>query len=236
MDKNCFVKKGLTVGVIFLFIGVAFASSINANIFEESDLVEFTAEACGNPGAKHTVKLTKQQAEEVKTLFNSIRKRLIESDSRKETVEIFKEAVVDLDKFGLLGGLSVKQAQKLVTGSYQNMRTTKFLEKMYNNFQTSIEKNENWFCLIAGRTTNTFFEGRMSWFFWSFILWILENQIKFVPFFIIVVFLIFFALGTLQDIKSPIARGTRLGLGATYILDNLSANATGWVHTIGLNG
>jgi len=38
-------------------------------------------------------------------------------ETRGEAEAIFKEAVVELDKYGLLGGLSVRQVQRLVTGN-----------------------------------------------------------------------------------------------------------------------
>ncbi|UCD14586.1 MAG: hypothetical protein JSW60_03985, partial [Thermoplasmatales archaeon] len=112
------MKKYLSVAVILLFIGVAFAPSINANISKE--MIEFTTEVCGLNGGKQTVKLTQEEADEVGSLFDSIRERLNETETREETEEVFKEAVVELDKYGLLGGLSVKHAQRLVTGGYKN--------------------------------------------------------------------------------------------------------------------
>jgi len=52
-----------------LFIGIAFAPSINANISKaslDSELVEITTEVWGFNDGKHTVQLTKEEAEEVK--------------------------------------------------------------------------------------------------------------------------------------------------------------------------
>jgi len=58
MEINNLIKKGVVVAVILLFIGLAFAPSINANISKasiDSELVEFTTEVCGLNGGKHTV-------------------------------------------------------------------------------------------------------------------------------------------------------------------------------------
>jgi len=115
------MKKLISVAVVLLFIGLAFAPTINANIGKE-ELVEFTTEVCGMNVRKQTVKLTQQQADKVDALFNSIREKLNTTESREEAEKIFKEAIVELDKFGLLGGLSIKQAQRLVTGGYQNRK------------------------------------------------------------------------------------------------------------------
>ena len=64
---------------ILLFIGIAFAPSINANISKaslDSELVEITTEVWGFNDGKHTVQLTKEEAEEVKQLIDDIERRL----------------------------------------------------------------------------------------------------------------------------------------------------------------
>ncbi len=133
------MKKLLVVGVIVLFLGLAIAPSINANVSKasvDSDLVEITTEVCGINGVTpNTVLLSKGDAEEVDRLFDSIRERLNATGTREETEKIFNEAVVELDKYGLLGGLSVEQAQKLVTGEYQRSKVVKFLEKLSKKIQ-----------------------------------------------------------------------------------------------------
>ena len=67
-------RKGLAVAVILLFIGVAFAPSINASVVKD-ELVEFDVEFCGL-GKKHKVKLTQQEADEVELLFDDIKEQL----------------------------------------------------------------------------------------------------------------------------------------------------------------
>jgi len=147
------MKKLISVAVILLFIGLAFAPSINANVGKE-ELVEFTTEVCGLNGGKQTVKLTQQQADEVEALFDSIREKLNATESREEAEEIFKDAVVELDKYGLLGGLSVKQAQRLVTGPYFKEGFLRIFEKLkVDTLKTS--NNSNLFCLISSKTQSS---------------------------------------------------------------------------------
>ncbi len=151
------VKKGLAVAVILLFIGVAFAPSINANTHNDDNLVEFDVEFCGL-GKKHTVQLTQQEADEVELLFDDIQQQLENVESREESEEIFNDAIVELDKYGLLGGLNVRFAQKLVTDKYQNSKGKQLLEKYYSKNQGIPNDNSNQLCLIAGKTSNTFFD------------------------------------------------------------------------------
>jgi hypothetical protein len=150
------IQKGLTIAVITLFIGVAVAPSISANVSKEA-LVEFTTEVCGLNGWKQIVKLTQEEAEEVEELIDSIRERLNATDTREEAEKVFKEVVVELDEYGLLGGLSVKQAQRLMTGGFQNSQVMKVLEKFYRENQVFYD--ENFLCLIVGQTDDTYFEG-----------------------------------------------------------------------------
>ena len=151
------IKKGLAVAVILLFIGLAFAPSINANISKasvDSELVEITTEICGIDGVRpNTLSLSKEEAEEVEELIDDIERRLNAVETRKEAEEIFNEAVVELDKYGLLCGLSVKQTQRLVTGRFYISKTQK-LTREIAQIEGAIERNM--FCLIAGNTTETY--------------------------------------------------------------------------------
>ncbi len=167
------MKKYLAVAIILLFIGLAVAPSINANMSKE-ELVEFTTEVCGLNGGKKIVRLTQKEAEEVEYLFNSIRERLNATDTREEAEEVFKEAVVELDKYGLLGGLSVKQAQRLVIGCYNNPRLMKLYELFQSRFKKYLDENENLFCLICGVTKSEdfFFSSLLTTCLFSFITYI----------------------------------------------------------------
>jgi len=127
------MKKSLAVGVILLFIGVAIAPSINLSVVKASqddDLVEVTTQACGIKGyGNTTVKLTREQYNDLEKYLVEFRARLNQTTTREEAIPIFKEAVVELNKYGLLPkGMSVEQAQKLFTGKKLNP-IYKFVEK-----------------------------------------------------------------------------------------------------------
>jgi len=146
MRTNPLLHRGIAVVVIALLVALAFAPSINANVSKEDELVEVTTEFCGLPGQKpQTVQLTPKQTEEVDRLFEDIKTQLDNAETREETIRIFHKAVVELDKYELLGGLSVKQAQRLVTGWYQKDRLNSL----------PLDEYENRLCLISGRTSWT---------------------------------------------------------------------------------
>ncbi|MCJ7697208.1 MAG: hypothetical protein MUO73_02635 [Thermoplasmata archaeon] len=158
--KNTWMKKGLVVSVILLFIGIAIAPSINFTVVKASndnDLVEVTTQACGIKGyGNTTVKLTRQQYQNLEQYLVDFRARLNQTTTREEAVPIFKEAVVELNKYGLLPkGMNVERAQKLVTGQNQNKNMEKLKERLMRNRLLSLDNNSNLLCLIAGETNIT---------------------------------------------------------------------------------
>ena len=164
------VKNGLVMVVILLFIGVAFQPVIIADVsieYDDSELVEITIEIFEvNRVQKYTVILTQKQAEELENLINNFEIELDSADSIDETEAIFKDTVVSLNKLGLLlGGMSVEEAQRLVTGEEQNPRIVKLFERYYSKNQKSLDIDRNFLCLIAGDTSNTVFIGPFALLF-----------------------------------------------------------------------
>jgi hypothetical protein len=126
----------LTLGIILLFFGVAIAPTITFTTVKASndnDLVEVTTQACGIKGyGDTTVKLTREQYQNLKQYLVDFRARLNQTTTREEAVPIFKEAVVELDTYGLLPKeMNLKQAQRLV-----------------------LDLSSNYLCLVAGTIRN----------------------------------------------------------------------------------
>jgi hypothetical protein len=156
------MKRILALCIILLFIGIAVAPSINQSIViasQEDDLVEVTSQVCGIKGYRDTtVKLTREQYQDLEQYLVEFRARLNQTTTREETVPIFKDAVVELDKYGLLPrGMNIEQALILVTGLYQDKKTINFQEKILKNSLLIIDNTSNILCLIAGCTTETIF-------------------------------------------------------------------------------
>jgi hypothetical protein len=147
------IKKILAVSIIFLFIGVAVAPGINQSVVTaslEDDVVEVTTQACGIQGyGDTTVKMTRQQYQDLEQYLVEFKARLNQTTTREEAIPIYKEAVVELDLYGLLPkGMSVEKAQMLVTGEYLNERMMNVLEKNAKKRMTS--NDENYLCLTVG--------------------------------------------------------------------------------------
>jgi len=166
MQKNPLIGKGLVIGIIFLFVGVVIAPSINFNVVKASSdngLIEVTTEVYGIKGfGLHTAMLTTQQYGEVKHLMESIKERLRRAANKEETIAIFKDAVVTLNTYGLIPqGMTIEQTQKLVVGEYENFKVKTIGERLFpkNTFQTN---QSNFLCLIAGIVHDGFVTGPLG--------------------------------------------------------------------------
>jgi len=152
MKKGLF-RKGLVIGIILFLIGVSLAPSINAYISKislDDEIIEYTIEICGMNGGKQKVTLTQRETKEVESLFDSVTERLNKTETREEAEDIFEDAVLELDKYGLLGGLTVKQAQNLVTKGYQIIKNIDFLYKLLDINNNGLNWDGNRYCLIYG--------------------------------------------------------------------------------------
>jgi len=159
------IRKWLAIGIILLFIGVTIAPTINFQVVKAStddDLVEVTTQACGIKGyGNTTVKLTREQYQDLEEYLVEFRARLNQTTTREEAVPIFKEAVVELDKYGLLPkGMSVKRAQQLVIGVETSEKTQKCIKKFLD--RVSRGSSNNTFCLVAGMVDDAFFYSLMT--------------------------------------------------------------------------
>jgi hypothetical protein len=141
------IRKWLVVGTILLFIGVSVAPSINHSVVtasQDDDLVEVTTQAYGIKGyGDTTVKLTREQYQDLEQYLVGFRARLNQTSTREEAITIFKEAVVELDKYGLLPkGMNVEQGQQLFRTMYR-------MQNIMNIVKKSINDDVNAFCLFA---------------------------------------------------------------------------------------
>jgi len=167
MQTNPQISKGLAFVFILLFIGVAIAPSINFNVVKASndnDLVEVTTEACGIKGfGNQTVKLTRQQYQNLEQYLVDFRAKLNTTTTREEATPLFKETVVELNKYGLLPkGMSIKTAQQLVTGRRHLIGFEHLIKKPFLRSQFNLSDNENLLCLVYGFAPGSGFNGWRS--------------------------------------------------------------------------
>jgi len=145
-------KKCLSIGIILLFVGVTIAPTINFNSVKashEDDLVEVTTQACGIQGyGNTTVKLTREQYQNLAEYLVEFRARLNQTSTREEAVPIFKDAVVELDTYGLLPSeMSVEKVMRLVV--HDSMKNT--------HKSQLINENTNFLSLVVGQLSPALF-------------------------------------------------------------------------------
>jgi len=231
------IKKILALGTILLFIGVAVAPSINSSVVKTSadnDLVEVTSQACGIQGfGNTTVKLTREQYQNLEQYLVDFRARLNQTTTKEDTIPLFKDAVVELNKYGLLPkGISIERAQKLILGIYQNPRCEKLLDAMQPSFRTTYSGGGNNNCLIAGKTTNTMFRGGLSVGLTLILLFLISLHYSSNLY-----LLVWFGIGNIISFLNPIQVMSIIGLGYWefgYGAPHHPFPASGWITTIGL--
>lgn len=156
---NTLFRKGLVFAIICVFFGVAIAPSITGNIvnlyndrkslvLDNNDLVEITTRIYGLEKLKNcTIQLNQEEFKMFKVVFNEINQKIENTTSRDEAEIIFKDAVIELDKFGLFGEFSVEEIQKLVVRS-NDSKTFKIIDSMFNNNLQKDEENTSYFSLL----------------------------------------------------------------------------------------
>ena len=163
------MKHYIVIIVTFIFLGPVLEPSINA-YFTEEQFIEFTTEICGLNNVKQKIELTLKEAEEVEELFNSIKLKLDKIESSKQAENIINDAVVKLNRYGLLGGLSIKQAQRLITYRFKD-RT------IFNRNNLKEDDDKNFLCIVGGKINFSAFTGPFEFLFGPIYTY-LYNSIK----------------------------------------------------------
>lgn len=228
--KNSLVRKGLVFVIILLFIGIGIQPVYAAQKKERFDVKAYDVniDLCGL-GKSYAVQLTEQQLIEVDVLFESIKDDLDNVKTQEETIRIYSDAIVKLDRYGLFGDYSIKQVQKLIIGKYQKSINNHILNRLYKNKQSS---DENVFCLICGHTNETFFMPMSTMLVIRLFPIMTTGPLSFALFMVgfMLRLLIVEQLLKEYNFNNPVALGNGIMFGTN---DNA---ASGWVYTHGLFG
>jgi len=241
LNNKKLLQKEITCIIVLLLIILSFSSIITANIKINDDLIEITTEFFGiNKIESSAIKLTYEEYANFEKYINEFKNKLENIRDRAEIIGLFKEAIVEFDKYGLLADLNIEKAQDLVIKNYQNQKMIKFSN---NNllFQDFSEDINNSLCFIAGQTTNTFFQ---TPFFSSALVGILPLQLIVTIFFILLFANIFLILSIII-VSIMTTLGSLIGRFLDFIFLNQPimfgsniwlANSDGWIFTMGLQG
>lgn len=146
------MKKIVVIGIILSLISIAIAPAITAgvvNATNDDTPVKITTQACGIQGfTDTTVHLSKEQYQDLQQYLFEFRTRLNQTTTKEEAVSLYKEAVMEVDTYGLLPrGMSVEQAQKLVTTGIHIQQVPTIGNKSFSD-------HLNIFCLFAAFSDN----------------------------------------------------------------------------------
>jgi len=169
---------------------------------------------------------------EAEKIFNDVKLKLDKVTMKQEALTLFKETIVELNKYGLLPkGMTVKRAQRLVTSCFLR-------SELVQPFQNNNENNSgNANCLVIGMTNNIFFRPYPALIMDIPILsnLVFNSSLRNITWFL--------ALPYLFRFLQPFKFGPYAYVGARYklveqgnITEDNSYFSTGWVWTLGSNG
>lgn len=144
-------KKILTfVGITFLFLGVGINPAFAEESTEpESNLIEVTIRICKPCNIEeYNLMLTQEQVEKLDNEFDNFKVKLDNAISKRDTIEIYNDMIISLDKLGLfLDYMSLNEAQQLVIGRNHLVFGNVLPSKLFDN--------SNFFCSISGRASDS---------------------------------------------------------------------------------
>ena len=153
------IRKGLAVAVILLFIGVAFAPSINANVVKD-DFVELDVEFCGL-NKKHLVQMNKREYNEVKLILTDFDNKISNAKSSEDGLDLIKNVLIELKPYNLFGNVELETIEDLIFGNY-------IISQFGEKIDRFTDYGTNLLCLIAGNVHGVFIDG-LSWLLILFI-------------------------------------------------------------------
>lgn len=144
------MKKLLSIGMILLFLGIAVSNSIAVE--QDEEFVDIELQICGlNRYDKKTFTLSKTDSGNLDALFDELRVRLANTNSREEFRNELKWAIRELDELDLLGGMSIDEAEELVLNSDESL--THLSESDIEDKINGSYRNSN--CQVVGKITGS---------------------------------------------------------------------------------
>ena len=147
------------MAISILFIGISIAPSLHAsnlNISNE-ELEEVVIELVSiNDSTEASVIIPKKAVEDIDNLFESIKTELDNSQTIEDSIEIFNNALIKLENFGLLKDINSDQAQRLFFRNCHDGLKNRILQGSLKKLGL-LHDNISCLCRIVGKATDTFF-------------------------------------------------------------------------------
>ena len=166
------------------------------------------------------------------------RAKLNQTSTREEAIPIFKEAVVELDKYGLLPkGMDIRHAQELVTGGFLNQKSLDML-KTFSFRNPTVRNNSNYLCLITGHLSIVFFFPAIVHLVLMSLLYFAEYLLEYYTAAGLIAFIAKLILLGLYYLIPQIVGSLRFSIN-NFIFTTESGEHSptdGWLNTVGLLG
>ena len=145
--------KTFVVISIFLIINLTIFPAFSADITKNMDLVDLSVEFFGyNYKYFYKSKISIEQARGLDLIFESLEDKLENSENESDSVAILKETVWQLKNLGITDDNLLQDMNNLFENINYNIFT--FEENDLFSNVNKINNNQNFLCLISGKTTN----------------------------------------------------------------------------------
>jgi len=236
-------RESLTIGIVALLLGVAFAPSLFADVettSEKQELVEISVEFFGLKEKKsQNMTLTINDANILYLYLQNLEKKLANSKTKKETIHIFNDVIDELEKFSLLDSYDVNKIKKIIYENYLPIGKTNLINNLFN---TNEDDFFNALCFICGFTSVTFSLGFLENLICttlgelSYVFYQNQMMFGFVVFYVLSIITIY-----IYELFIPLRIVGDIYIGLTYCdLSNETLapkeSAEGWIFTLGQLG
>lgn len=240
MKKKKMLKKGLALLVVLLCLDTALVSvglASEEKSVQNNERVSIAVGCSLLNNREKPVELSTQEVETLQDLINTFKTDLSLATSKKDTIQLFNQMVIDLYNLGVLpSGLSIKQAQRLVIRGNDDTYFSHGYDRWNTQQNTALPAVDNTFCLVAGNTDTTNIEVLRMRFLSSFYKKIIDNTNGNQLYFMFQILLLMRGSNVISRLNFlPLLMGSSICLGGpSYPFGPYYSS--GWVHSIGLSG
>lgn len=170
------MKKAIVVGISLLCIITILISSLAVTIAKASNDTHITEVTLQVYGVKEfgdtTVQLTEQQYRTLRNYLKTFQERLNQTTTREEALTLFREAIVEMDTYGLLPKkITVDQTFSMISGGRTDLmmkNSLKIKQTLLSTHSDTPTDVINLFCYFYAHTAYACEDN--IWVFLSFLL------------------------------------------------------------------
>jgi hypothetical protein len=162
------MTKLLVIGIIVLFVGLAFIPSFNAvsvQMCNNNEMIQIKVEMCKIGGNKeYTLWLTQEESEKLDVLIDDFKVKLGNSEGLEDTKEIHCDMIISLCELGILpDDFDITNRNTILQDVYSLGAIIPLIHSFMDIinyrylFPDMMNGNSNYFCYLSGEMSKTIY-------------------------------------------------------------------------------